>query len=322
MKRTLQHWLIPVCICSLLGALVVKGERWVSAQSQDVAPPFVNADASRNDEDDDSTESTEEDRPEEDQPMEDESDSIEEEVDGSEDSDEAHASSDDELSEKVSELDHKTKEIVAQIHEAISNRQADQAKQLKEELTNLTREYFDLLESQRRTQIASLERKLETLRQVIEAREQNADQIVQRRVKKLLGESDTLDWNPRVEVKESWRGRTASRSADLTFEDNAQHSRAQVRSARNAETDFINKRVDEVNRVASRLEALPPLGAVSADRAMKRFQNLKDDAEMERARSAGEYLEMLDSNRQKLKAERDRLRNEFETVEKKLKDFK
>jgi hypothetical protein len=73
---------------------------------------------------------------------------------------------------------------------------AARVSELKTALKKNTREHFDWLESQRKAQFQELTSKLNALQTLLETRSQNAEQIIERRMKQLLGESDSLDWNP------------------------------------------------------------------------------------------------------------------------------
>ena len=65
-----------------------------------------------------------------------------------------------------------------------------------ERLAELTEKHFDLRQERRELQIAQLEAELEKVRATIDKRNEARELIIRRRVSRLLGEKDELDWGP------------------------------------------------------------------------------------------------------------------------------
>lgn len=95
---------------------------------------------------------------------------------------------------KTQGLEKKAKELAAKVREAKQSKKVDDETRLKEELRAVTKSHFDLLEGQRKEQMESLANQLAAIKEQLENRSKNADKIIDRRVKQLLGETDDLDW--------------------------------------------------------------------------------------------------------------------------------
>lgn len=223
MKFNVRNWLAPMGICGLLAFVVVSGNHIVTAQSQppEEAPVAEVAEVAEISESPTTVRvGIEEDAPEVSAAEEAAADAVASaiasdediEMDIEVDDEPPPADSESEDEDRAEQFESRTQELVDQIQEAKANRESERVNELKTELLKITKENFEWLESQRREQVASLEAKLTMLKQVLETRTQNADQIIERRVKTLLNETDSLDWNPKLDTKESWRSRTRSES--------------------------------------------------------------------------------------------------------------
>ena len=243
MKRSMKTWLAPLGVCGLVTFAALAGSRMVTAQAQppEVVETVVVAESDDGGDDDDvemegepqeeiegdaealREEDDHDDRlmneneVEEDNEVE---EAVEEAVEGAiadEGGDEGGgddamaAEEESEHASEVDELESRTNEIVEQIGSAKENREFDRVSELKAELLNVTRTHFQMLEARRREQVVALERKLEMLKEVLDNRARNADQIIDRRIKTLLQESDSLDWNPKIDNRETWRSESKSR---------------------------------------------------------------------------------------------------------------
>ena len=102
-------------------------------------------------------------------------------------------------------IERRCENLSVQIQQAKAANNTERMDELKSELKKAVTDHFERLETLRKEQIAILAARLESLNKVLEARSENADQIVERRIKQLLGESDSLDWNPQIETTETWR---------------------------------------------------------------------------------------------------------------------
>jgi len=91
-------------------------------------------------------------------------------------------------------LKTETAQLLAQIRGAADG---EPRTELMEQLTAKTAEYFDLLQQQRKAELADLEARLAEVRQRIEARESARGEIVARRVRELTGDV-SLDWDESV----------------------------------------------------------------------------------------------------------------------------
>jgi hypothetical protein len=65
---------------------------------------------------------------------------------------------------------------------------------LVKELTGIVGQDFELREKQRAEEAARIEQELKKIRSLLEERKKNRDLIIERRVKQLMGEEDTLNW--------------------------------------------------------------------------------------------------------------------------------
>jgi hypothetical protein len=83
---------------------------------------------------------------------------------------------------------------VDEINEAKDNKDVERVAELKQQLTEVVNEHFQWLESKRQAQVEALELRLDKLKKLLKVRSNNADKIIDRRVRSLLNEPDTLDW--------------------------------------------------------------------------------------------------------------------------------
>jgi len=65
---------------------------------------------------------------------------------------------------------------------------------LVKDLTGVVGQLFELREKQRAEEAARIEQELQKIRSLLEERRKNRDLIIERRVKQLMGEEDTLNW--------------------------------------------------------------------------------------------------------------------------------
>lgn len=74
---------------------------------------------------------------------------------------------------------------------------ADKSEQqkLKAKLTGMLNKLFDIRESQKQGEVIRLEKRLQELKESLQARKENKDEIVQRRIQELLGDSKYLKWD-------------------------------------------------------------------------------------------------------------------------------
>lgn len=79
---------------------------------------------------------------------------------------------------------------------ALKYKNADTASKfkIKEDLTAMLSDLFDIREAKKREEIKRLENRLEKLNESLEAREINKDIIIERRIQELFGNSDYLEW--------------------------------------------------------------------------------------------------------------------------------
>ena len=215
MKSTLKTWLAPMGVCGLITFAALASNRMVTAQAQPPEEAIATVGELQEEPEVDPIEiPVGAEDGDDDQPMGENLFETEEDPNGDEQPEEDDVMDADQHPEQNSEADEleaRTNEIVEQIEGAKENREFDRVQELKAELLNVTRTHFKLLESKRREQVAALEKKLAMLKEVLDHRAQNADQIIDRRIKSLLQESDTLDWNPKIDNRETWRSEPKSR---------------------------------------------------------------------------------------------------------------
>lgn len=86
---------------------------------------------------------------------------------------------------------------IAQLVKKIKDKDIDEDSKtaLKQELNALLLEQFTLLESIRREQIETIERRIEQVKATLDMRSKNAETIVASRVSQLLDEPSNIDWN-------------------------------------------------------------------------------------------------------------------------------
>ncbi|MEQ1827125.1 MAG: hypothetical protein ABL921_14315 [Pirellula sp.] len=92
---------------------------------------------------------------------------------------------------KGKELEHMARQLAGQIQKS---KDQEQSAELKSKLRDLTRQHFELLEGERRNQIETLEAKLQKLKEQMNTRAMNSEQIIERRMNQLLGVPDALDF--------------------------------------------------------------------------------------------------------------------------------
>lgn len=78
--------------------------------------------------------------------------------------------------------------------QAIRQAPADKREALKADLGKLVQAHFDVRQQRRKLQLKRLEEELQRLRESIEGREQESDQIIDRRIGELIGEEDDLSF--------------------------------------------------------------------------------------------------------------------------------
>lgn len=96
-----------------------------------------------------------------------------------------------ELRNKISEL-----ELYSEVL-GVKYQEADQAnkQKLSSQLKTTLSEAFDLRESQRKEEVEKLEKKLAELKESIQIRKQNKEQIVEERIRTLTGKGKYLKWD-------------------------------------------------------------------------------------------------------------------------------
>ncbi len=97
------------------------------------------------------------------------------------------------LLEQDSTLDKEARGLAEQCREETDK---EKRAELKTRLTELTEKHFELRQERRQLQIAQLEAELEKVRATIDKRNDASELIIRRRVSRLLGEKDELDWGP------------------------------------------------------------------------------------------------------------------------------
>jgi hypothetical protein len=86
-------------------------------------------------------------------------------------------------------LEMKTAELVEQLRRSEG---PDRREALRETLTKVVGEHFELRQQRRELEVKRLEAQLERLRQSVRQRAEAREQIVQRRLGELLGERDDI----------------------------------------------------------------------------------------------------------------------------------
>lgn len=76
----------------------------------------------------------------------------------------------------------------------IKNADGNTQQKLKSELAGVLNQLFDIRESKKESEIKQLEKRLQDLKESIQARKQNKNEIVQRRIQEMLGDSRYLRW--------------------------------------------------------------------------------------------------------------------------------
>jgi len=76
----------------------------------------------------------------------------------------------------------------------IKNAEGNTQQKLKSELAGVLNQLFDIKEKKKETEIKQLEKRLQELKESIQARKQNKNEIVQRRIQEMLGDSRYLRW--------------------------------------------------------------------------------------------------------------------------------
>lgn len=71
---------------------------------------------------------------------------------------------------------------------------ANTQQKIKSDLTNTLNQLFDIRETQKQEEVKRLEKRLQELKESLQARKQNKNEIVQRRIQELLGDSRYLRW--------------------------------------------------------------------------------------------------------------------------------
>lgn len=92
---------------------------------------------------------------------------------------------------QITEMNIATEALAAEYHTADASKKKQLRKKLKTELGKL----FDLRETERKEELARLEKEMEELRKSLKVRTEKKDQIIDRRIQNLLGEDDYLDWD-------------------------------------------------------------------------------------------------------------------------------
>lgn len=91
--------------------------------------------------------------------------------------------------------DRETAAITEEYRKALSSGDDATIASTRKSITDQVRAQFHAMESARSEQIAVLEQRLERLKQAMQDRAANEEEIIARRVRSLLGETDTLDWD-------------------------------------------------------------------------------------------------------------------------------
>ncbi len=76
----------------------------------------------------------------------------------------------------------------------IKNEDGSTQQKLKGELAGVLNQLFEIKEKRKETEIKQLEKRLQELKESIQARKQNKNEIVQRRIQEMLGDSRYLRW--------------------------------------------------------------------------------------------------------------------------------
>ena len=97
-------------------------------------------------------------------------------------------SSEDQKKEKELEIDA---ELLALKYK---NADANSQQKMKNDLTNTLNQLFDIRESHKQDEVKRLEKRLQELKESLQARKQNKNEIVQRRIQEMLGDSRYLRW--------------------------------------------------------------------------------------------------------------------------------
>ncbi len=74
------------------------------------------------------------------------------------------------------------------------NSEANEKQNLKKELSESLIELFDIREAEKLQELKNLEKRLAELKESLQARKQNKNEIVQRRIQEMLGDSKYLRW--------------------------------------------------------------------------------------------------------------------------------
>ena len=91
-------------------------------------------------------------------------------------------------------FEERTHSIVDEINQAKEEKDLERVAELKQQLSEVVNEHFQWLETKRQAQVEALELRLEKLKKLLKVRSNNADKIIDRRVRSLLNEPDALDW--------------------------------------------------------------------------------------------------------------------------------
>ena len=94
---------------------------------------------------------------------------------------------------KLEKLKYKTQKLGWEYRKS---EDAAQRNGIKKELSKYLDEIFDLKHENQLKRIKKLEEKLNKLREKAEKRKKNKSAIIEKRIEKLTGEGDDLDWNP------------------------------------------------------------------------------------------------------------------------------
>lgn len=76
----------------------------------------------------------------------------------------------------------------------IKNSDGSIQQKLKNDLTGVLNQLFDIKENRKETEIKQLERRLQELKESLQTRKQNKNEIVQRRIQEILGNSRYYRW--------------------------------------------------------------------------------------------------------------------------------
>jgi len=71
---------------------------------------------------------------------------------------------------------------------------ANTQQKIKNDLTNTLNQLFDIKEADKEREVKQLQKRLQDLQESLQARKQNKNEIVQRRIQELLGDSKYLRW--------------------------------------------------------------------------------------------------------------------------------